>query len=71
MAMVFTVVIYIYVIGSEKTTLMAQNYNKFFLCRAEVSSVRLFQAHSAFCCVVVVANAKRCSRMQNEKIVSK
>ena len=31
----------------------------------------LFQAHSAFRYVVMVANARQCSRMQNETIASK
>ena len=31
----------------------------------------LFQAHSAFRCVVIGANARRCSRMQNEIVASK
>ena len=62
------------VIGSEKTTLMAQNKKNYILCRAKVTSVlfcNLFQAHSAFHCVVMGANARRCSRTQNEVIVSK
>ena len=51
-----------HVIGTEKTTLMAQNKKITFLHRAKVTSVfpilRLFQAHSAFHCVVMGANAK-------------
>ena len=31
----------------------------------------LFQVHSTFRCVVMCANAKRCSRLQNEIIASK
>ena len=30
----------------------------------------LFQAHSAFCCVVMGVNARRCSRTQNEIIIA-
>ena len=61
-------------IGSEKTTLMAQK-KCIFLRRAKVTSVlsilQLFQAHSTFHCVVMGANAKRGSRTPNEIIASK
>ena len=53
-------------IGSEKTTLMVQNKKYIFLRRAKVTSVlsilQLFQANSAFHCVVKGANAKRCCK---------
>ena len=59
-----------YVIGSEKTTLMAQNKkNEYFYVglKLQVFSLfcRLFQAHSTFHCLVMGANAKRGSRTQN------
>ena len=75
---IFTVYIYnyVYVIGSEKTTLMVQNFKFYILCvglKLQVCSLfcSLFQAHSTFRCVVMGANARRCSQMQNEIIVSK
>ena len=53
-------------------TLMAQNKNIYILRRDKVTSVlSILQAHSAFRCVVMGANAKRCSRRRNEIIVSK
>ena len=60
-------------IGSEKTTLMAQNKKCMFLRKAKVTSVFsiLFQAHSTFHCVDMGANAKRGSRTQNEIVASK
>ena len=62
------------VIGSEKTTLMAQNVNMYILCRVNVTSVLsiLFVSGAyTFRCVVMGANARRCSRTQNEIIASK
>ena len=54
---------------------MAQNKKCIFLRRTKVTSVlsicSLFQAHSTSRCVVMGANAKRCSRTQNEIITSK
>ena len=59
-------------IGSE---LMAQNKIYIFLRRAKVKVCSLFcslfQAHSAFRCVAMGANAKQCSRTQNKIIASK
>ena len=65
-----------HVVGSEKMTLIMQNkkMNFFYLqLKLQVCSLfcSLFQAHSAFCYVVMGANARRCSRMQNEINVSK
>ena len=63
-------------IGPEKTTLMAQNKNNYIfyvVLKLQVCSLfcNLFQAHSAFRCVVMGANAKRCSQTKNEIIASK
>ena len=68
--------VYIFVIGSEKTTAMAQNKkNEYFYIGLELQVCslfcRLFQAHSVFRCVVMGANTKRCSRTHNEIIASK
>ena len=56
-------------------TLMAQNFNVYFYVglKVQVCSLfySLFQEHSAFRCVVMGANTRRCSRMQNEIIASK
>ena len=60
---------------SEKTTLMAQNKKCLFLRRAKVTSVlsilQFVSAYSAFRCVIMGANTRRCSRKQNEIIASK
>ena len=63
-------------IASEKTTHMAQNLKNHIFnvgLKLQVCSLfySLFQAHSAFRCVVMGANARRCSRMQNETITYK
>ena len=54
---------------------MAQNKKCIFYVglKLQVCSLfySLFQAHSVFWCVVMGANARRCSRTQNEKIASK
>ena len=57
-------------IGSEKMTLMAQNVYFYVGLKLQVCSLfcSLFQAHSVFHYVVMVANARRCSRTQNEII---
>ena len=57
----------IYVIGSEKTIFMAQNKkNVYFYVGLKLQVCylfcSLFQVHSAFHCVVMGANAKRCSQ---------
>ena len=65
---------YNYVIGSDKTTLFVQNLNIYIFVglKLQVCSLFcLFQVHSAFRCVVMGANARRCSQMQNEIIASK
>ena len=53
----------LYVIGSEKTTLIAQNLEMYFFnvgLMLQVCSLfcSLFQVHSAFCYVVMGANAR-------------
>ena len=64
-----------YVIVSEKMTLMAQIKNVYFYVglKLQVCSLfcSLYQAHSVFCCIVMGANTKRCSRTPNEIIASK
>ena len=55
---------------------MAQNLKNVYFyvgLKLQVCSLfcSLFQAHSVFHCVVMGANARRCSRMQNEIIASK
>ena len=59
----------VFVIGYEKMTLMAQNnfFNIFYVgLKLQVCSLfcSLFQEHSMFRCVVMCANAKRCSQTQ-------
>ena len=53
-----------------------QNFKTFFLCvglKLQVCSLfcSLFQVYGVFRYVVMGANARRCSRMQNEMIASK
>ena len=62
---------FMYVIRAEKTTLIVQNLKMSFYVWLKVQVRCLFQAHSAFRYVVMVANIRRCSRTQNEIIASK
>ena len=71
--MVCTLVLFIiYVIESEKTTLITQ---KILMCICYVMLklqvfCSLFQLHSIFSYLVMGGNARRCSRIQNEIIAS-